>query len=83
MAPELEFVTERARAIADLDASLLRVDTSDEPDHDELCKREQAFLLDAILQDRDLSDHMQDAIESLRIVLAADESVRTGRTIDL
>ncbi|MCB9890034.1 MAG: Gfo/Idh/MocA family oxidoreductase [Planctomycetes bacterium] len=59
------------------------VDTSDEPDHDELCKREQAFLLDAIREDRDLTEHMQDAIESLRIVLAADESVRSGRTIDL
>lgn len=59
------------------------VDTSDEPTHDELCLREQEFLLRAIEDDVDLTDHLQDAVESLRIVLAADTSVRTGRTIDL
>ena len=38
-------------------------------------------LLRAIQQDVDLSDHMEDAVNSLRIVLAADESVRTGRVV--
>ncbi len=55
----------------------------DEPDHDELCHREQQFFLDAILNDTDLGDHMDDAINSMRIVAAADESFRTGKTIDL
>jgi hypothetical protein len=41
------------------------------------------LFLDAIVNDRDLSDHMADAVNSLRIVLAADESFRTGRTVDL
>ncbi len=59
------------------------LDCSGEPDHDGLCRLEQEFFLDAILADRDLSDHMADAVDSLRIVLAADESVRTGRTVDL
>lgn len=58
-------------------------DTSDEPTHDELCELEQLFLLDAIQNDRDLSDHMVDAVSSLRIVLAADESYKTGKTINL
>lgn len=58
-------------------------DTSDEPTHDELCELEQLFLLDAIQNDRDLSDHMADAISSLQIVLAADESFKTGKTIEL
>ena len=31
----------------------------------------------------DLTDHMQDAVNSLRIVLAADESVRTGQVVTL
>lgn len=59
----------------------LRLD--DEPDHDELCHREQEFFLKAIREDLDLTDHMEDALSSMRIVLAADESFRTGRTIDL
>jgi predicted dehydrogenase len=59
------------------------ISTEDEPDHQALCDREQAYLLRAIQQDIDLSDHMQDAVNSLRIVLAADESVRTGQVVTL
>ncbi|WP_430968105.1 Gfo/Idh/MocA family protein [Spongiimicrobium sp. 2-473A-2-J] len=55
--------------------------TDDEPDHDALCQMEQEFLLNAIEQSLDLSDHIGDAISSLQVVLAADESVRTGKTI--
>ena len=54
------------------------IDTEDEPNHQALCRREQESLLRAILEDLDLSEHMADAVKSLRIVLAADESVRTG-----
>ena len=59
------------------------IDTTDEPDHDGLCLREQEFLLNAIQNDVDLTDHLTDAVASLRIVLAADQSAREGRTIDL
>jgi len=59
------------------------IDCSGEPDHDGLCLLEQQFFLDAIRHDRDLGDHMADAVNSLRIVLAADEAFRTGRTVDL
>jgi predicted dehydrogenase len=59
------------------------LNTEDEPDHQALCDREQAYLLRAIREDLDLSDHMQDAVNSLRIVLAADESVRTGQVVTL
>ncbi len=59
------------------------IDCLDEPDHDGLCRREQELFLDCIRNDRDLSAHMEDAINSLRIVLAADESFRTGKTVDL
>ena len=59
------------------------IDTSTEPDHDELCLREQQFLLRAIRDDVDLSNHLDDAVQSLRIVLAADLAAREGRTIDL
>lgn len=59
------------------------IDTQDEPDHDGLCRREQEFLLRAIRQDLDLTDHLADAVNSLRIVLAADRAAREGRTIDL
>lgn len=59
------------------------IDCENEPDHDGLCLLEQKLFLDAIQNDRDLSDHMRDAVNSLRIVLAADEAFRTGRTVDL
>jgi hypothetical protein len=59
------------------------IDTADEPDHDGLCLREQEFLLRAIRDDLDLDDHMDDAVDSLRIVLAADEAFRTGRVVEL
>ena len=55
----------------------------DEPGHQELCNREQEIFLDAVLNDRNLDAHVEDGINSLRIVLAADESVRTGEVIKL
>ncbi|MDR2311707.1 MAG: Gfo/Idh/MocA family oxidoreductase [Brucellaceae bacterium] len=54
-----------------------------EPDHQELCDREQAFMLKAITEKIDLTRHMDDAVQSLRICLAADESVRTGLAVKL
>ena len=54
-----------------------------EPGHQELCDREQAYVLKAIREDIDLSRHMDDAVQSLRICLAADESVRTGKPVKL
>ncbi len=69
------------------DGSFARTDeiiaVADEPDHDELCYREQAMFLDAIRHNTDLTAHWQSAIDSLRIVLAADQSFREGRTITL
>ena len=59
------------------------IDTTDEPDHDGLCLREQEYLLRAIREDLDLSEHLADAVNSLRIVLAADEAARTGKTVAL
>ena len=59
------------------------IDLSDAPDHDELVRREQRFLLKAIDTDLDMTRHVQDAVNTLRIVLAADESVRTGETVEL
>ncbi|SCW55067.1 Predicted dehydrogenase [Rhizobium mongolense subsp. loessense] len=54
-----------------------------EPGHQELCDREQSFMLKAIREDLDLNRHMADAVASLRICLAADESVRTGKPVKL
>ncbi len=59
------------------------VEMTDEPDHDGLCAREQAFLAAAILEDLDLTDHWNSALGSLRIVLAADESMRSGEVVEL
>ena len=69
------------------DGSFARADEivslEDEPDHDELCRREQHVFLRAIREGVDLTDHWQGALDSLRIVLAADQSFREGRTIKL
>ncbi len=56
---------------------------SDEPDHQELCNREQRYFLKAIEEDIDLTDHVQDAVNSLKIAFACDESVRTGQVVYL
>jgi predicted dehydrogenase len=56
---------------------------ADEPGHQELCEREQAFVAKAITENLDLSRHMEDAVASLAICLAADESVRSGFPVRL
>ena len=48
-----------------------------------LCEREQRLFLKAIRGEVDLSEHLEDAINSLRIVFAADESMRTGQVVKL
>ena len=55
----------------------------DEPGHQALCDTEQRFVLRAILEDTDLTRHMNDAVQSLAICIAADESIRTGMTVQL
>jgi predicted dehydrogenase len=72
LTPEGKFVTPD---------EIIRMD--DEPGHQELCDREQELFLSAIQHDHDMSAHAEDAINSLRIVLAADESVRTGQVVTL
>jgi len=54
-----------------------------EPGHDALCAREQDYVYRAITEDIDLTRHMSDAVQSLRVCLAADESVRTGMAVKL
>ncbi|MGI9434242.1 MAG: hypothetical protein ACR2Q4_05345 [Geminicoccaceae bacterium] len=56
---------------------------ADEPHHQQLCEREQAYFLRAIQEDLDLTDDMYDAVNSLRIVPAADESIQTNRVVEL
>jgi predicted dehydrogenase len=56
---------------------------ADEPGHQDLCEREQAYMARAITEDLDLSRHMEDAVQSLAICLAADESVRSGQPVKL
>jgi predicted dehydrogenase len=74
-------------AALDAKGAFVRADdiesTKEEPGHQELCEREQRLFLKAIRGEIDLSDHWTDAINSLRIVFAADESVRTGQVVRL
>ena len=59
------------------------LDMADEPGHQALCDREQAFVARAIAEDADLGRHMTDALRSLAVCLAADESVRSGQPVKL
>jgi hypothetical protein len=54
-----------------------------EPGHDALCAREQDYVYRAITENMDLTRHMSDAVQSLRVCIAADESVRTGNAVKL
>ena len=57
--------------------------TADEPGHQALCDREQAFVLQAIRENVDLTRHNEDAVRSLEIVLAAETSMRENRSVTL
>ncbi len=59
------------------------IDMRDEPGHQELCNREQRAFLKAIHEDIDLNEATQEAVNSLRIAFACDESVRKGERIKL
>lgn len=69
----------------DKDEKFFKADTwinlEDEPDHQELCNREQRYFLKSINGDMDLTAHGEDAVNSLRIAFACDESVRTGKVV--
>ncbi len=59
------------------------INLKDEPDHQELCNREQRYFLQAIREGIDLTDHLEDAVNSLRIAFACDASVKTGEVVKL
>lgn len=59
------------------------IDTPDEPGHDELCFIEQEYFLKSIRDNLDLSDHLQQVADTLKIVLASDKSVTTGKSVSL
>lgn len=59
------------------------ISMADEPGHQALCDREAAFVARAVAEDLDLSRHLADAVASLRVCLAADESVRSGQPVKL
>jgi predicted dehydrogenase len=59
------------------------LDMAGEPGHQELCDAEAAYVATAIAGDVDLTRHLDDAVASLAVCLAADESVRTGRPVKL
>ncbi len=56
--------------------TMLKID--EDPGHQGLCDLEQDFVQRAINDDLDLSDHMDDAVKSLAIALAADTAVKSG-----
>ena len=68
---------------ADMSKPDERIDMTDEPDHDALCEREQRYLLKAIEENLDLTDHMNDGVKSLKIVLAAERSIHEGQVVSL
>ncbi|MEQ3729051.1 MAG: Gfo/Idh/MocA family oxidoreductase [Tateyamaria sp.] len=59
------------------------IEMPNEPGHQELCDAEQSYVLRAIHENIDLTRHMSDAVQSLAICLAADESIRTGHPVSL
>lgn len=59
------------------------ISMADEPGHQDLCNREAAYVARAINENLDLTRHMNDAVQSLAICLAADESVRSGQPVKL
>jgi len=59
------------------------IELADEPGHQALCDAEQAYMLRAIAEDINLDRHLTDAVGSLAICLAADQSIRGGDAVKL
>ncbi|KQC01197.1 Gfo/Idh/MocA family protein [Pedobacter sp. Hv1] len=59
------------------------IDLTDEPNHQELCSREQRYFLKAIREDINLDEATEDAVNSLKIAFACDESVKKGEVVKL
>jgi len=59
------------------------INTKTEPDHLELCLLEQKHLLDVIQNDLDIDSALDDVISSMKIVLAADKSIKSGKQVKL
>jgi len=55
----------------------------DEPSQPDLCKRQQEYFLRAVTEGLDLTQHWADAVNSLRVCLAAEDSARTGEVAKL
>ena len=55
----------------------------DEPDHEGLVFLEQQEFIDCIKNDKDMSTHQDRVMTSLRIVFAADKSVKTKQVVEL
>ena len=55
----------------------------DDPSHQELCDNEQDYFYNAITKSYNLHEHLQQALESLKIALACDQAVKTGKTVFL
>lgn len=56
---------------------------ADSPGHQQLCDFQAAAMARAIINDIDMSRHVADALRSVAVCLAADESVRTGHAVRL
>jgi predicted dehydrogenase len=71
----------------DVDGNFLKTDkmisTASEPGHQELCNLERDFFHRAISGKENLDAHQESAVESLRVVLAAEKSMTEGQSIDL
>ncbi|WP_353137238.1 Gfo/Idh/MocA family oxidoreductase [Pseudopedobacter sp.] len=59
------------------------INLEDEPDHHELCEREQRYFLKAIKEDLDLTEHNEDAVNSLKVAFACDESIKDSKIVKL
>lgn len=73
----------RVNEAGDLEQDDVLLELEDEPDHDELCRREQEFFLQGIRGEIDLTEHQASAIRATEVVLAADTSFREGKMIEL
>jgi predicted dehydrogenase len=59
------------------------VSFQDSPGHQALCDLQARAMAQAIRDDHDMTRHLADAVRSVAVCLAADESVRTGKAVRL
>ncbi len=68
---------------AERECEVLRTEMNTDGERDDAYELQQQYLYDCIVEDTCMEEHFNDVLKSMAIVAAADESVATGKMVEL